>query len=266
MMGAPWLIRHPQSGLVEYLVLEMSFEEEFSNHWSHFKESWESNAAVGDMVNNGDTAIKDSTGITGDLGIQGIPAAKGFVLNQTAGMGFAGGKGIDFDKKGEQVIDGKVTKGKATEAADSSPEEKTPSKKSGGKTPTEKGDDDDDDPKKRIAKLFREASKVKTTFHSASSSFVQMSAAIEADPAWSWAKGGVQHHKLVTAQNSLKAALNDWHREFVCSPDVTGIRKKYSVERCTVELNKFIEAKPLVDKLAAIVTNTNRAHEELQHS
>jgi len=39
LMGAPWITRHPQSDLVEYLVLEIEFEEEFSNMWSHFKET-----------------------------------------------------------------------------------------------------------------------------------------------------------------------------------------------------------------------------------
>ncbi len=45
MMGAPWVVVHPQSGMTEYLVLQMGFEEEFSSMWSKFSETWQGDIA-----------------------------------------------------------------------------------------------------------------------------------------------------------------------------------------------------------------------------
>jgi hypothetical protein len=255
MMGAPWVVRHPQSNLLEYLVLEMEFEEEFSNMWSHFKKSWETKA-LGDAGDEKPGAISGSvdggksSGKVDEAKQTADPDKKETDKSNRGGNKNKGGKESDGNTKGGKDTGGNNKGGKAA-----------------GRSPSEKGgDDDDDDPKKRLVKLFRDAAIVKIKFHSASSSFVQMACAIDSDPSWGWAKGGVQHQKLVSAQESLKGALNDWHREFVCSSDATGVKKKYSAERCTVELNKFIAAKPLVDKLAAILCSTNRAHEELQNS
>ena len=38
MMGAPWVHRHPQTNLLEYLVLEIEWEEEFSQAWGTFND------------------------------------------------------------------------------------------------------------------------------------------------------------------------------------------------------------------------------------
>jgi hypothetical protein len=39
-MGFPWVKKHPQSELLEFLVLETEFEEDFSKSWSHFVEEF----------------------------------------------------------------------------------------------------------------------------------------------------------------------------------------------------------------------------------
>jgi len=44
LMGPSWLMKHPQSGLIEYLVLEQEWTETYSECWEHFKEEWNDEA------------------------------------------------------------------------------------------------------------------------------------------------------------------------------------------------------------------------------
>lgn len=39
MLGPPWVQKHPQTHLMEYLVLEAEFTEDFETSWATFKEA-----------------------------------------------------------------------------------------------------------------------------------------------------------------------------------------------------------------------------------
>ena len=112
--------------------------------------------------------------------------------------------------------------------------------------------------------MLRYAARLKVAVHAASSNYVQIMAAIESNVSWSWGRGACKQRKLAAAQEQLKAALNEWHRAYVCTVDVGGTRKTYAAERVMVEVTHFLEAKLVVDKVAPISASMRRAHAEVQ--
>ena len=134
--------------------------------------------------------------------------------------------------------------------------------------PTHMGgqEDDPDDISNKVVKLLRDVARLKVAVHAASSRYVQIMDAIESNVSWSWGRGACKQRKLAAAQEQLKAALNEWHRAYVCTVDVGGTRKKYAAERAMVEVAHFLEAKLVIDKVASISTSMHRAHAETQQS
>ena len=113
-------------------------------------------------------------------------------------------------------------------------------------------------------KLLRDVARLKVAVHAASSNYVQIMAAIEPRVSWSWGRGACKQRKLAAAHEQLKAALNEWHQEYVCTVDVGGIHKKYAAERAMAEATHFLEAKLVIDKVASIRTSMHRAHAGVQ--
>jgi hypothetical protein len=246
-MGHPWVQKHPQSGLVEYLVLQMEWVEEFESMWSHFQEHYDNEGSPAAAPAVGDSA-EAAAALKGGNSVPAAatPAAPGPPAT-AAGKGAA--KGTTAQPKS------KAKKGAKPEGS--------PSEATG------KGDEASpgDDKKKEFARLQRDALKLKQTFHSASSNYVQMKHAIDTDSSWSWTKCGppetTKEVILLKAKTDLQNMLNDWHKEFLCNNDFSGIRKKYAPERLIVELTKFIEAKGAVDKLSTMLESMNRAHVQI---
>jgi hypothetical protein len=241
MMGAPWVQVHPQSGMTEYLVLEMGFEEEFESMWSKFSESWQGDKAIVNGGAEGPAALGSESAIV------------------DGGAGGSGGRAA-----AEAADTGKPKKGKGASPG-----------VAGGATPkikknAGKGTDNDEtkdspgaDKKTEILKLTREALKLKQVFHAASSNYVQVMTAISSDEKWSWARGGPQETRLRDTKAKLQAELNDWHEEFLVTAEFTQLKRKYSTERIVVELSKFVQTKGLVDGLAKVISSTHNAHHEL---
>ena len=162
----------------------------------------------------------------------------------------------------------KKDKAKGVEAEQKLDPSKKDKKVGGGQRGGKKGGDDDaeaspdSNQKKQLANTIREAGKVKLTFHSASSNYVHMITAIKDHPDWDWCKGGVVELRLRNAKEVLQAAINPWHKEFLCE-DLTVMKKRYSTERMIVELQAFIETKELIMQLTKNIDSANWAHQEL---
>jgi hypothetical protein len=249
LLGHPWVQKHPQSGLTEYLVLQMEWEEEFESMWSNFTEHCNSDGSP-------------STGDGGIAQVAGQPAAR--LADQVTAPSSPVAKGVD------------VTPGTPTTVPPSTPRAVPKaagkrSDKAGGSKPQASGKGDDpspgDEKKKEFGRLQRESIKLKQLFHTASSNFIQMRQAIDTDASWAWATCGpadaTKLAKLVQVKTELQAMQNDWHKEFLCNTDIAGIRKKYTPERVTVELTKFLESKIAVDKLTSMLEAMNRVHTEI---
>jgi hypothetical protein len=251
LMGAPWVHKHPQSGMTEYLVLEMGFEEEFESMWAKFSETWQGEGAS----SGSGRALGQAPSVVG-----GVAAAV------AEGAGGSGGQAAEDEAKtGPPAV---PKKGKGALAMPKG------SGGGGGGLPSpgkiKKGADKEDSPssdkKTEILKLTREAMKLKQTFHAASSNYVQVMHAISSDGKWSWAKGGPQEARLRDSKAKLQTELNSWHEEFLVTSEFTPMKKKYSTERIVVELTKFMQTKRLVETLAKVIASTNNAHIELMQT
>jgi hypothetical protein len=225
MMGSPWIRRHPQTNLLEYLVLELEFEECFSQSWQHYKETVTNTAG-------------DSTG------------------HQRAISGEAGGltdkKGIEAKGKGAEPKQHAIAEGSGQAGGDPGvvpPAPKPP--------PTPK-----DPAKQKFAALTKDALKQKTLFHAATSGYVQLVQSIESDASWEWARGS-RLTALKAASEVLKSELNEWHREFLVSGDLSAMRKLYTSDRIAVELASFVKCAPKIEALQCITKAMYRAHAEL---
>ena len=218
MMGSPWVRRHPQTLLVEYLVLEMQFEEVFENMWSDFEEQWHH------------TKVEDN----------GKPAA---LATATAAASSAG------------------------EAVTPPEPEKQPKKAAKPQKKARKEDDaaepNSEDKKRDLSNLIREAGKVKVLFHSVTSNYAAITTAVRDVPAWSWFKGGTKEAELSAIKEKLQQCISDWHREYLCTSDVAGLRRKYTPERMAAELTTFMECKIAIDKLSAKITAVRSSHDLL---
>jgi hypothetical protein len=244
MMQAPWVQVHPQTGMTEYLVLEMGFEEEFESMWSKFSESWQGDIAGS---SNGQAEVQDSSA-------PGIATA-----SVDGGAGGSGGRAV-----AAAVDTGKPKKGKG--AIPGLGGGATPSP---GKLPKPGKNTDPDetspsaDKKSELSKLTRDAMKLKQVYYAASSNYVQVMTAISSDEKWSWARGGPQEVRLKDTKAKLQAELNHWHEEFLVTAEFTQMKRKYSTERIVVELSKFVQTKGLVDGLTKVISSTHNAHHEL---
>jgi hypothetical protein len=225
-MGKPWIMIHPQSEMVLFLVLDFGFEEEFKKAWSHFRKE-RSSGSMSDKK-----AIETKGG--GNNEDKGTLTGTGMLKDEDKDSGKATGKD---DKKG-------TTPKKHGEAG------KLKAK------PLVKPEDMDN------ATLWREASKLKQSLQAASCCAVEIFEKVNTDVAWSWAKG-VQIEKLKLAQGNLKANMTDFHKKFVMTASVNSMKKEFATAMCDTELLKFIKLKGLVDKLQAVNAAIYKAHDEL---
>jgi hypothetical protein len=233
-MGAPWIQKHPQSDIVEFLILENSYQEDFVNSWAEFKET---------VTNKGTGTIDKGTT---------DPDKK------DAGSG----KIEDDDKNPDKTELGKKNGGEKI------PEKTDPGKKNGGKKIPEKPSPakQDDDDRKRMADLVKEAMKIKGKFQAASSSYVQLHQTITSEPAWDWVKNSPRMTELDKLKGDVQAMLNPWHREFVTNNDASAmaaVKKKYSNDRITVELQSFVRISNQVEQLATMTARIYTSFAEL---
>jgi hypothetical protein len=86
---------------------------------------------------------------------------------------------------------------------------------------------------------------------------------IEVETDWSWARGGQQQAKLEAAHKDVKDFFSVWHQEYFLTTDFSTMRRKCTMERTMVELEKFLEVKDKINMLAAVTNSMFRAHEEI---
>jgi hypothetical protein len=263
LLGAPWVHRHPQTELVEYLVLQTEFEEEFDQNWKHFVEHWNgtSGEAARKSVCSGGEASGQAAAPRADaLGDKPVAPPGGTRDGDSTAAAARGGTGTARAGAGQAALDGgKVDPG----ISGGKPRKGGRGKKTGDGNPPEDPDSPNDGKKiDPIAALLKKSAKMKNQFHSASSNFIQINQAIETDNAWAWARGGIWQTKLHEAKTALQESMTPWHKEFLCS-DAAVMKKKYTPERLTVELSNFVEAGPLIEKLAKVVAGISKAHDDL---
>ena len=97
--------------------------------------------------------------------------------------------------------------------------------------------------------LTRDACTAKKMFMQVSTSYNQLVWYLENDGAWADWKQSEQRKRLEAAHHDVKSELNQWHLEFITENDFSNMRKKYAADRVSVELRKFMNLKPNIEKL-----------------
>jgi hypothetical protein len=223
-MGPPWLHIHPQSGLVEFLILDFGFTESFGQAWEHFRTEY----SAGDNVTA--EPLKD-------------PAAAEVPPEVPPG-----GK----KNKGPSAADAESKKKKQRGGKS----EEKPAQKEKATKPTliiEKLDN---------AGLWRESNKLKIKFQQAMSAFMEVSDKIAHDPAWDWHQGK-SGTRLTEAHTAIKAVLTNFHKAYMMSADVASMKKSYSTATCEIELVSFLKTADLIDNLTLVASQIFEAQKKL---
>ena len=234
LLGEPWCVVHPQSGLSEYLVMEIEWEEQFSRCWTDYQEFFNKSA------NQAEQFLQAVQSDVRDRAEQGKDKHKS--------------KGKNKDGEGEEKRRPETNK----RGADASPQ---PKGKKGKHGQDAKDDSPDDKKKKELTRLIKDAAKLKATFHEASSNYAHIISNIDGNDSWSWAKSSPQNKMLQQAHAEVKGLLNEWHREFLSHADIKPMRAKYPAEKVTVELRAFLAAGAKVESLGKLISGMNAAHE-----
>jgi hypothetical protein len=235
-MGAPWVQKHPQTGLQEYLVLELEWVEDFEQSWSDFTEYFNKSTEVGTgakQVADGDKSASQAAGSKKDA----QPAA--------GAAPSAAGKA----KKLKTTEDATVAAGAAPSAAGK-----------GKKLKNKEDASPDDKSDATLADKIKRASQLKQAFHNACSHYAQLMTSIDTDATWDWARNNVKTKHLVNLKTGLQHEMNDWHKEFLLAADVREVRKKYTPARISVELDLFLKASPLIVQLSNALTGMKNEH------
>ena len=227
-MGYPWVMRHPQSNLVTFLILEIKFAENFEQSWAHFQQEFEAGTLEEQQASSGKTNSGQLKSGKQDSGKQGSGEP-------------ASGK----QASGKQAS-GKQASGKA---------------KAKGKAQPKKSPQKEIDPKDMsTATLWREGLKLKASFQSASCVLMEIEEKIRTQDAWKWAKGD-RKEKLEEVQRSVKTLITPWQQDFFMASDMTAFKKQHSSAKLELEMQAMLTklAKP-IKGMVDFCKNTQEAH------
>jgi hypothetical protein len=241
-MGAPWLHIHPQTELVEFLVLEFGYTEQFKNSWSTFCSDWSN----GDLSASGERVPPQAAPVT-DQG-EGTEDVDGTQGDGDKQKGKGKGKAKSKAKAKAKANGGKQT-GKGEE--EESPKAKATKVK---KEPVGLDIDGLD-----IAGLWKEGKSMKTKYEQAISTYQQLCDQVKNDPALS---GSATLTKVAQSHDDLKIQLSDWHKQFLMM-DPQKLKKEHPTAKCETELASFLRLGKHIDRLHNCVSSVYRAHGEL---
>ena len=236
-MGHPYVMKHPQTQMLQFAIAEIGWKETYEESWKEIIQFYTK------PIGNGD----DGDGGNGDDG-DGV-------------VGIADGN--DGKRGGGKKMDGKGDHEKKanddTKAAGGGP---------GGKPP---GGDPKPDPNQKKAtedaKIYKKAGHIKTTLVTASHQAISIldQIADRTNPEFFWAAGNDAGEKRIqVALNLVRGSMTDLTRKFVMSDAKTWAKAKgqWSAQQILEELRRFNEKaddiKALADANAAFMDVTAR--------
>ena len=211
-MGPPWAKLHPQSGLMEYAVVEQCWEEEYAVCWQETQNELlgtvQVDAVADDNTRGVDTAV--------DGGHAEAPSAPADVAHATG-----------------------------------APSSRAKTKATSPKPPMAKKAKREavDDAETTLAGLFKEASRVRTMFVQATTAAEELSSMIRSGGDYKWAVNNVAGGlKLSRLMSELRGSVSEFAQHFIVS-DVKTVKASYTSARLEHELQGFIS---MTDKITAI--------------
>ena len=228
MMGGAWVCRHPQSGLLEFLILFNEFKEDFERCWEERREYW----------------LKD-----GDQQLALPPVTK-----DAPGSALAA------------TVAGKTADGKPAGKADTKPPNKA-AKGGSNKKEQEKDDTPEKAAKearaeqvKQFNTLVKGAQKVKGTY------LQNMAVLTDLEKQTADWSGSSKVTKLLKkGLDMVQPRISAWHQKWVLSDDKEWqrFRQGYSHERNVTELRAWVEFQADVEQMGRIAQSLQTAHEAI---
>ena len=215
-LGAPYVAKHPQTEMLEFVVVEMSWQEEFQQKW---------------------TELKTRMGALGD---NSAAASEQTPIEKEA-------KPLQQQKKRkseeQHEKDEKVSKDDGDQSMEK--EEKK------GKKP-KPNDDDPKTPKEHSINL-KKSLKLKQELTSASHKAHQLIATIDTDPKWQWARSE-KKLQLVQANDDMKESLTPWLQQFVLSEKWLELKKTTTQQQINEEFKIMVDmVGPKIEKVHKVV-------------
>lgn len=209
-MGDPFVKIHPQTKMVLFAIAEIGWAEVFEQSWDQTMTYYKKDTPIPAIENREtETATK-------------------------------------------ATVDSKLTRADQSTAAQKAKEKEKArvDKEMLDKDKADKCSKEKDDPKKKFSMLVRDGTRVKQKLTSATLRAVEIEQEINRDGKFQWARNNDKGDRLIkTSVEVVRSHLNDWHRDFLVTSEFATIKKKYSVDRIVVELTRFIELEPMIDKL-----------------
>ena len=220
-MGHPWSKLHPQSGLMEYAIVEQGWEEEYAVCWQETQDELLGAVQTGA---SGDNATKN--GVDGAVDAEDAERAEDSKAPASS------------DVADEDAMPPPSTSRAKTKAAN--PKPSTPKK-----AKREAADEAD----MTLASLFKDASRVRAMFVQATTSAEELSSMIRSGGDYKWAINNVAGDiKLAALMSDLRGSVSEFAQHFIVS-DVKTVKASYTTARLEHELRVFIA---MSDKIASV--------------
>jgi len=262
-MGGSWIRIHPQTNLVEFLILKTEWTEEFVQSWEMFREYWGEHQEVATVAAGTETQVASCSVSRSQLPAGQEPQQAASSGNELEDAAKEGEKEVaEEPKKTNGRAKAGSAKGKKRKGEEEVAEEpkKTNGRAKAGsaKGGKLKGTTDLDSPA-----LWREGNKLRARFQAATAAFMELHDKILKDKAWAWAQA-TELPLLMECQETLKAAMTGWQMEYVVSADTTSFKRDHATAKCDTELVAFLKLSPQVDELAEVAASILRANRELR--
>ena len=254
-LGRPWAKIHPQSGLLEFAILDQSWEEVF-------KESWREHVDV--VLNNAEVSkANDVEG--GDATVERAPIGDGAASATPATDPAAA---IAATIECADPVQAIPAPAPLAVAPSHSKRPVKPKAKAAGSAGSTKGRVRDaaigDGEDGNLQRLLKESARIKQDFLRTVSAAEELRKVIVAGGDFRWAQDNVQGDKKLAAHTAaLRHGLTDWSQNYLLS-ESGAIRKNFTEARIITELTTFVGLAPHVAQLGKTVKQIMAATAAMQ--
>ena len=242
-MGPPWFHRHPQTNLLEFVIIEFGWAETFTECWSEYQKEVTEQAAL----NDGSVAAGNENG-----NADGAGDGKG-----KGGGNAKGGKGKGDNEKGGKGQDADVGKGKGGNGKGANGKDRKGNGKGGGGNNGEK----------ETKKVKKQASEFKANFVKVTQKATSIHECLEKDESWSKLKASKAD--LEKHIEKVQKILTPITKKFVMMADHDLKKHFYEAHKeavIIVDFQNMLAHANVVTKLDKFCDTLNRAHADFNQS
>ena len=254
-MGSPWLLRHPQTERMEYLILEFSFKEMFEESWTLWRKEYQDRAKGKEEEEDQKEKMKSQEGnkatpspAIDKTKLQDDRAKKRAKLTPDGGSAGGARDGAD---------DGDVATGSSGVG--------TSGQKHIGDPVEQKSAGEADEGQANAKDTQNTASKLKARINSSLPAAQQLAQHIQTDKSWNWAAHNENLGQLRQSMATLSDALSPFGKNLLVL-DLKIMKKQTPEQSWIHELLEFNKREEDADVLQSWVSRLTCMHNSIQSS